>query len=243
VARSEPNCPVDDDDRVWIDNTLQWLRDTLGPQGLSATVVLPTDAFFPGVYRGNADERRALVGRIAEWMNVDPSRVVAGSTRTSDGPPLRQCLPVQAVPFHGHYRTADGRVFVDLDELPEAPVQLVTAIAHELAHDRLPPVAGPVTLDDEETVDLVLVYLGLGVFAANAALGYEKRMQGTHISIRVSHGGVLTEQMYGYALARYARMRREVSPAWATYLDLNPRTYLRRAMRYLDRVESGAVSL
>jgi hypothetical protein len=54
---------------------------------------------------------------------------------------------------------------------------------------------------------------------------------------------VLTEQMYGYALARYARMRNEVSPAWATHLDLNTRTYLRRATRYLDRVEQRTVSL
>ena len=58
--------------------------------------------------------------------------------------------------------------FIDLDGLPPAPVQLVTAIAHELAHDRLPPGGGLPTIDDEETVDLVLVYLGLGVFAANA---------------------------------------------------------------------------
>jgi hypothetical protein len=114
----------------------------------------------------------------------------------------------------------------------------VTAIAHELAHDRLPPVAGRPTLDDEETVDLLLVYLGMGVFAANAAVNYEKRMQGNRISFRVSRGGVLTEQMYGYAPARYARMRHELSPAWATHLDLNPRTYLRRATRYLDRVEA-----
>jgi hypothetical protein len=29
--------------------------------------------------------------------------------------------------------------------------------------------------------------------------------------------------MYGYALARYARLRGEARPAWAAHLDTNPR--------------------
>jgi len=237
VALLEAACPVGEDDREWIDNTLRWLRENIGPEGLTTTVILPTDEFFPGPYGGTRREQRTLVRRIAGWLRVDPARVVAGSANRYDDRRVFQSTPPGVEQLHGHYRTASGRVFIDLDGLPDAPVQVVTAIAHELAHDRLPPVAGPPSLDDEETIDLVLVYLGLGVFAANAALEYEKHLQGTRVSFRVSRGGVLTEQMYGYALARYARMRHESSPAWAAYLDLNPRTYLRRAMRYLDRVD------
>jgi hypothetical protein len=106
MVRSEPDCPVDEDDRVWIDNTLQWLRDTLGPEGLTATVILPTDAFFPGAYSGNRGEQRALVRRIAGWMNVDPTRVAAGSARMYVGGRLRRRLPAEAEGLHGHYRTA-----------------------------------------------------------------------------------------------------------------------------------------
>jgi hypothetical protein len=237
VALLAAECPVGEDDRAWIDNTLGWLRQNIGPEGLTAPVILPTDEFFPGPYTGTRTEQRALVRRIAEWMRVDPARIVAGSASRYDDRKLRQRIPTGVAELYGHYRTASGRVFIDLDGLSEAPVQVVTAIAHELAHDRLPPDGGPPTIDDEETVDLVLVYLGLGVFAANAALEYEKHLQGRRVSFRVSRGGVLTEQMYGYALARYARMRHEPSPAWAAHLDLNPRTYLRWALRYLDRVE------
>ena len=38
---------------------------------------------------------------------------------------------------------------------------------------------------------------------------------------------------YGHALARYALLRREPRPEWVRYLDDNPRTYLKRALRYL----------
>jgi hypothetical protein len=237
VALLAAECPVGEDDREWIDNTLRWLRENLGAEGLTGPVIVPTDEFFPGPYAGTRAEQRALVQRIAGWMRVDSARIVVGSANRYDDRKIRQRIPPGVEELHGHYRTASGRIFIDLDGLPAAPVQLVTAIAHELAHDRLPPDGGPPTIDDEETVDLVLVYLGLGVFAANAALDYEKHAEGRRISFRVSRGGLLTEQMHGYALARYARMRHESSPAWAVHLDLNPRTYLRRALRYLDRVE------
>jgi hypothetical protein len=43
----------------------------------------------------------------------------------------------------------------------------------------------------------------------------------------------MTEPMYGYVLARYARQREEPDPAWAQALDTNPRAYLKQAMRFL----------
>jgi hypothetical protein len=39
--------------------------------------------------------------------------------------------------------------------------------------------------------------------------------------------------MYGYALAYYSQLRGEDDPSWAIHLDTNPRTYLRRGLRYL----------
>jgi hypothetical protein len=43
--------------------------------------------------------------------------------------------------------------------------------------------------------------------------------------------GYLTEPMYGYALARYARLRGEAKPAWAAHLDTNPRIHLKKSLR------------
>jgi hypothetical protein len=83
--------------------------------------------------------------------------------------------------------------------------------------------------DQEPLTDLLTVFFGLGIFTANAAFEY---MQDTR-RYRTSRLGYLTEPMYGYALARYAWLRGETNPPWARYLDTNPRTFLKRGLRYI----------
>jgi hypothetical protein len=41
--------------------------------------------------------------------------------------------------------------------------------------------------------------------------------------------------MLGYGLACYAWLRQDRSPAWARYLDTNPRFYLQHGLSYLSR--------
>ena len=51
--------------------------------------------------------------------------------------------------------------------------------------------------------------------------------------------GYLTEQMFGYGLACYARLRGEPEPDWARYLDTNPRAYMKHGLAYLGRAAPG----
>jgi hypothetical protein len=69
----------------------------------------------------------------------------------------------------------------------------------------------------------------MGVFQANAALEFSADSTGW----RSSRLGYLSEQMWGYALARYALLRGEPDPDWASYLDTNPRAYLKQSIRFL----------
>ena len=41
--------------------------------------------------------------------------------------------------------------------------------------------------------------------------------------------------MFGYALARYAWMRGESDPDWADHVDINPRTFCKKGLRYLKQ--------
>jgi hypothetical protein len=43
--------------------------------------------------------------------------------------------------------------------------------------------------------------------------------------------------MFGYGLARYAWLRGEADPGWARYVDTNPRTFVKRGLRYLKQAE------
>ena len=58
--------------------------------------------------------------------------------------------------------------------------------------------------------------------------------RGVYACRRSSRLGYLTEPMFGYGLARYAWLRDERDPQWARYLDTNPRTFVKRGLRYLS---------
>jgi hypothetical protein len=76
----------------------------------------------------------------------------------------------------------------------------------------------------------------MGIFTANAAFNFG-RISGNGIEPvggwQARRLGYMTEQMFGYALARYAVYRGEPDPAWAKYLDTNPRAYMKQGIRYL----------
>jgi hypothetical protein len=119
-----------------------------------------------------------------------------------------------------------------------APARLLAVIAHELGRVRLfgERRISPDRQDHEPLTDLATVYLGMGIFTANAAFsfgripGYAIEPAGGWQSRRL---GSMTEQMFGYALARYAVYRAESAPEWARFLDINPRVYMKQATRYL----------
>jgi hypothetical protein len=91
----------------------------------------------------------------------------------------------------------------------------------------------------EPLTDLVTVYLGMGVFTANAAFSF-RQFTGTGTQgWRAQRLGYLTEQMLGYTLACYAMLRGEPDPRWAKYLDTNPRVYMKRGVRYLRHAAPG----
>ena len=83
--------------------------------------------------------------------------------------------------------------------------------------------------DHERLTDLLTVYLGLGIFTANASFEFSQ----DHHQRTTRRLGYLTEPMFGYGLACYAWQRGERQPAWAKYVDANPRSYLKRGLRYL----------
>ena len=110
---------------------------------------------------------------------------------------------------------------------------LIATIAHELAHERLRG-EGRIACDRpdyEPLTDLLTVYLGLGIFTANSAFEFSQNAY----SWGTRRMGYLTEPMFGYALACYAWMRGEGDPAWARYLDANPRAFLKKGLRFLRR--------
>ncbi len=231
----DPRCPVTPEEHDWITANMQWFQTEFGDEPLRRPVVLPNDDFFPGVYRGAEEDVIATFQRIALAMRID-LRPVRFELVADDEAALRANLPVNSrySGAAGHFQVVDGSPIVTV-HMGEAkrPVSLVATIAHELAHvlllfgeriDRDRP-------DMEPLTDLLTVYFGLGIFGANASFEYERGAW--------QRLGYLTEPMFGYALADYALRRGEADPPWIKYVDTNPRSALRKGIKYLRHLAPG----
>ncbi|SNT11218.1 hypothetical protein SAMN05421812_103216 [Asanoa hainanensis] len=230
-------CPVRPVEAEWVDTSLDWLLAEFGDERLRGTVVLPNDEFFPGVYRGSRADVESVLRRLCVHMGVSRDRVELEHFANDEVSELSDHVPLNwaSSGAAGHHRLRAGRSVIGIrDDQAAAPMALVATISHELGHVLLIG-DGRVSADREDhepLTDLLTVFFGLGIFGANAAFDYSV---GGGYS-RTSRLGYLTEPMFGYALARYAWLRGERNPAWAGHLDTNPRAFLKRGLRFLQRV-------
>lgn len=234
-----PGCPVVDREREWIEESLHWLRDQFGGKPLTAPVTLPTRDYFPPPFSGSKDEVRALVARVAGYMSAradirvefsddfdharDLQRGIRGAGRISGAAGV-------------YTRSHSGQPVITIDRASvRQPARLLAVIAHELGHVRLigEKRVSADRRDGEPLTDLATVYLGMGIFTANAAFDFSQTSDSRTYSWQAQRLGYMTEQMFGFGLACYAVMREEPDPSWARYLDTNPRVYMKRGIRYL----------
>jgi hypothetical protein len=221
----EPRCPLATAEKLWTESHMRWLAGKLGFDRLvSSEVILPEDRFFPESYSRDPDGARTIFNRVCGYMKLDPDRYdlhimpdesirgAAGLYHQSERPEI----------LLAHSQLAD-------------PERLVATIAHELAHDILLG-GGLITReeDDHEPItDLVPVFLGLGLFLANATVRDRNFSNGNWHYFQIHRQGYLSSRILGYALALYAYARREARPAWVQHLRPDAAEPLKAGLRYL----------
>jgi hypothetical protein len=191
-------------------------------------------------------------------MGVDPAAVRVELFDASED--RKEARKTKATYTVGHFRMEDGQAVIALDrsEAADRPY-LAALIAHELGHVRLlgEDRYDSAKADHERLTDLITVYFGLGVLTANAAMRFSRGRRGFTIipqgqfndldlnAADSSSGyrrlGYLSTREFGYALACYARMRGEASPAWARYLSPGQAGYLAQGLAYLNRGQPRAL--
>jgi hypothetical protein len=192
-----------------------WFITQFGKGPLERPVVLPTHDFFPPPFSGSDEDVRAAVRLVAGYMGADAAAITTTCTSVL---------------------TIDRSSGAD-------PAALLAVIARDLSRARLTG-EHKVTAerrDQEPLTDLLTVYLGMGIFTANAAFDFSRTgpPQARIGGWRASRLGCLTEQMFGYGLACYARLRGEPDPGWGRYLDTNPRVYMKHGLAYLGHAAPG----
>jgi hypothetical protein len=243
----KPTCPISAEMQEWVDARFWWLQQQFGIDApYKARVILPTPEFFPDPYSGKSDDVQAMFNRVAGYMDLDPGLFeLYFFNRTDratmegfmDGP-----LPGIAGLYHGpvteesatplvRERRRIGLSATTLDD----PMSVVAVLAHELGHEILlgqNRIARD-TQDSEPLTDLITVFLGLGIFTANATIRDRGWRSGGWSGWRTSQLGYLDQSTFSYALAQFARVRGETNPAWMKHLRADVRALMKQSMRYL----------
>jgi hypothetical protein len=226
-------CPVSEKARLWTEESLRWLHGEFGDDALRGEVLRPETVFPPASYTGSEDDVSVVLRRLCDRMCVPIESVAIEFDDDPDVPPDSR-LPVahQFSGAAGEYHRRGGIAVLAIRRRQlRHPVALAATLAHELAHARLlgEQRISPGRSDGEQLTDLTTIFLGTGIFTANAAFDYSQTQSGW----QSSHLGYLGETLSGYALAYFAYLRSERDPAWAAALDTNPRAYMRQGLRYL----------
>jgi len=241
--------PVGDDDRQWVEDGFKRLERMLGRRRmLDAEVVLPTAECFPDPYSKDLSSAEALFQRVCSYMRVD-RRAVELEVFADESDELRKLVPYWRGNSGGcaglftHDQSADGDkrienmvVAVRKSQLGD-PLALVATLAHELGHVILlgGKLMDPKTADHEPMTDLLTVYLGVGVFSANSAARFKQYQDDGYAGWSMQHLGYLPEEVYGYALAKFAVERGEEKPAWVKHLSTNVRSYYSRSRAWMAK--------
>jgi hypothetical protein len=223
-----PRCPLGIWEKTWTETRMRWLADRLGIERLlAAEVVLPTDEFFRGACGGTPDDAQHMLALLCGRMGINPATIE-----------LLVCPDEKMPDAAGLYerRRERSRIRVAQSQLTNS-MYLLATLAHELSHELL---LGGGLLDEsvadhEWITDLLPVFLGIGVFAANATIHEQYWHEGQTSSWVIGKQGYLPSRMFGYAMALFCFVRQERNPPWVKHLRQDAATALTGGLRYLEK--------
>jgi hypothetical protein len=243
-----PKLPVSEEDRQWVDDGFNRLSRMLGRERmLQAKLILPDVEHFPDPYDKSESAAEKMLCRICDYMKVDRSKIDL-EIFPDETEELKEMLPYWKGSHNGcaglyvHPDDESHRMVVALRSSQlDDPMALVATLAHELGHVIL--LGGGLmehsVKDMEPMTDLLTVFLGFGIFNANSAARLLKWQNDRKQGWSMQRLGYLPEEIYGYALARFAYERGERQPTWTAHLSTNVRSYFKRSAAWLEGNENA----
>jgi hypothetical protein len=209
--------------------------------------MLPTAEHFPDQYNRSEASLDRMFRRIAVRMNVDPAEVevtlfATESDLTNSLVPFHSSKGLGAAGLYHHDPSSKQQISIDESQMKD-PMTLVAVIAHELGHVILlrPGLVDRDEADMEPLNDLLTVFLGFGIFTANSAFRFEQHQDERVQGWSARRLGYLTEEQFGYALARFAYERRDAKHKWDSFLATNIRSFMRRSVAWLSSREEPRI--
>jgi hypothetical protein len=225
---------VDPDTAAWHFENFRWLLEEFGSCRFTRMqLVLPKPGYFQAEGKRDHsfalrifDQVKAYCG-MSEWevaLVVDENPLAVRSE-------ISRAMVAAQKHALGTFGVAGNRIQISyVPDLLQRPEQLIATFAHELAHYLLATARSqPPCADDEMEflTDFTAVYLGFGVFLANARFNFEGLTHGW----RMGRSGYLPEADLIFALMLFIEAKR-IDPNLAlSCLKPHLAAMLRRALR------------
>jgi hypothetical protein len=238
--KKKNNCPVSEDVRLWLENSLIWLIQQFGENKIrSVKTLLPLQKDFPAItFNGSEQMAHDLLSVVAKQMDTDPEKIKLDFYN-------EQLLEIRAETgftlfgqqyedqnyssglYAGKNANDKYSIGIEIGQLKQ-PDKIIATLAHEIAHIKILG-EGRLKQNDEFLTDLTTVFFGLGIFNANSSFQQYSSSDGWAYSTQ----GYLPQQDWGYALALYAYIRQEKKPDWVRHLTPNIRSDFKKSEAYI----------
>ncbi|MGN6505185.1 MAG: hypothetical protein ACTHM6_06430 [Tepidisphaeraceae bacterium] len=200
-------------------------------------LIEPTDEFFPDAYDTSDLSVQKLFRRVCEHMEADPARI---TLRLFDNQQRFTLIGGDGISLgvaNGTFQSEGDRFVIRLERNNiHTPMQAVATLSHEVAHFRLIGERGiaPSRWDNELLTDLCAVFLGFGIFRANAP-AYAPPRGEVWPGTTLKRAEYMSLPMYGYVLALLATLRCEEKPRWARHLRGGAKSEFTAALRLMHQ--------
>lgn len=225
--------PLGPKEKAWTEHRMCWLAEKFGMSRLLETPTLvPNYDGIPAV--SNYEEAEKLLDFLRTWMKIQAANVrlqVHGDV-------------VDPASIGSYNDDEDSTIIVIKQEDFEHRDTLVAAMGVGLAKQAIAESGfhKELNTDGGWTVELLPVFLGLGVFPSNATVKDSYFDSGSWSSWSVSRRGNLPSRMFGYALALRSAIRADTSTEWSASLRPDAQIAFEDGMKYLSKTNDSVFS-
>ncbi len=222
---------VDAETKEWIDAKVSWILHQFGKERITNCKVVAADSdLLHGYDKEDHDAILELFRKVCILLDVDFHSIDFQLMNSALNPLGEGTLGL-------YQKQSDDRHTVTIDEsLLSSPVALLSTLSHELCHVLLignHRITGEED-DQEPLTDLLSVFLGFGALAANSVLHEESWQEGHSGRWQIQRRGYLTMDIYGYALAIFAKLRNDPVDLWKPRLRLDVRSAFMQSIRFFE---------
>lgn len=237
--------PVTDEDKVWVDEDLNWLRSEFGEDHfMGIRTVTPAKDFYDIRFDGTEKDAEFIFERTMELMAIKDVDIILDFF--SDSPIEMADGTILSTPsdnLDGSWESAAGTyqndeketiISIERQQLKN-PISLIATISHELAHQILLG-ENRIEENDEYLTDLTAITYGFGIFIGNSRFHFSSFATSGGHGWKSGGQGYLPEQIIAYSMAWLSKERNEKTD-YSQFLDKSLKKYFDQSLEWLSENE------